>query len=74
MRNSQYLYGDNFDAKAIQQMPYVEALDYKNRCASALTEELVMAPAQTTDWFRINAIAKAKKFNEALLREAYGRD
>lgn len=74
MKNSQYLYGDLFDAKAMAEMPYATALTYKNHCAKTTTDKLVKEPMLETDWRRINAIAKAMKFNEALLNEAYGRD
>lgn len=74
MKNSQYLYGDTFNAKAMSEMQYTTALAYKNRCASELTKTLVAESVMSTDWRRINTIAKAIKFNEALLLEAQGRD
>lgn len=74
MKNSQYLYGDAFNAKTMSEMPYTTALTYKNRCAYELTKMLVSESTMSTDWRRINTIAKAIKFNEALLLEAQGRD
>lgn len=74
MKNSQYLYGDTFNAKAMSEMPYTSALAYKNHCAMVLTKTLIAESVMTTDWRRINTIAKAVKFNEALLLEAQGRD
>ncbi len=74
MKNSQYLYGRQFDAKEIQSMPYAQALEYKLRCAKELIRALAEANVEKTDWHRINNIGKAIKFNEALVAETKGKD
>jgi hypothetical protein len=74
MKNSQYLYGGVFDATSMAIMPYTEALKYKINCAKTLTSKLVASSVLDTDWRRINSIAKAISFNEALLSEAEGKD
>lgn len=74
MRNSAFIYGDTFDAKAMNSMSYIDALHYKNNCAKVLTTSLVKADAVNTDWYRLNLVAKAVKFNQELIREAEGRD
>lgn len=74
MRNSNFIYGNNFDAKIMSSMSYKDALEYKNMCAKALTKALVKESAMNTDWHRLNTVAKAIKFNEALIKEAEGKD
>lgn len=55
-------------------MSYKDALEYKNMCAKALTKSLVKESAMSTDWHRLNTVAKAIKFNQELIKEAEGRD
>lgn len=74
MRNSNFIYGNNFDAKVMNSMSYIDALHYKNTCAQTLTRELVKSEAMSTDWHRLNTVAKAIKFNQELIKEAEGRD
>lgn len=58
----------------MSSMSYKDALEYKNMCAKALTKSLVKESAMSTDWHRLNTVAKAIKFNQELIKEAEGRD
>ncbi len=73
MKQSVWLYGDEFDAKGMCDMKYPEALEYKNSCAKALINLLIEEPyAHNSD--RIHDASKAISWNNYLITEALGKD
>ena len=67
MKNSTYLYGDNFNAKRLSTMNYVSALYKKIEWSTDLISKLNEAPYMQRDIIRIKACLDAQIFNATLI-------
>ena len=69
MKNSKYLYGDNFDAKLLNDMNYIVALQTKIKWATKLVSKLNVVDYMKRDSVRIKACFDAQRFNAKLIDE-----
>lgn len=66
-KSTQYLY--NIDPSELTNMPYKEALEYKRFCANELVKRLIKPHFTERNDVRLNAVLKARSFNDKLLKE-----
>ena len=69
MKNSKYLYGDNFDAQKLENMNYISALFQKIEWATELVSKLNEVDYMKRDSVRIKACFDAQRFNAKLIDE-----
>jgi len=69
MKNSKYLYGDNFDAELLSTMNYVSALYKKIEWSTDLISKLNEGSYMQRDIIRIKACLDAQIFNSILIKE-----
>lgn len=74
MRNSQFLYGNDFDATQLRELSAEQYLWRKIHSSQELVELLSNEPLETRDMFRINKSLSSQKHNRKLIDELYGRD
>jgi len=73
MKQSEWLYGTNFDPRALQELTYIQALHRKILWARELRDLLLKEP-YAVHAPQVNDVSKAIKFNEALIDEVFGKD
>ena len=66
VKDSKFLYGQK-DLSILKNMSYLDALNQKIQWAKSLLYKLQEIDYKQRDFYRINAVANAIKFNEALL-------
>lgn len=66
MKESSKIYGQYFDETKLANMNYIEALEYKNKCAQNVLDELFKEP-YSKNHDLINDVSKAIKFNQTLI-------
>ena len=69
MKDSEYLYGTNYDADKLSAMTYTDALAQKIKWAQETIDKLLEIPYQERPMLRIKRIGTAIKFNQAMLDE-----
>lgn len=74
MKHPLYLYGDDFDATTLRELPVEQYLQRKIIASQELVELLMREPLETRDFRRINESLESQKFNLVLLDELYGRN
>ena len=74
MRDSQFLYGDDFDATALRELTIEQYLWRKIHASEELVELLQQKPLYERDMFRINLSLQSQRHNRKLLDELYARN
>jgi len=74
VKDSTYLYGDNFDSVVLRDLNYVSALRRKILWSKELIDELLEVSYTERDMRRVNDSLKAQKYCNALIDECYGKD
>lgn len=67
MKSTQYLYG--VEPSRFSDMPYRLAIEFKIECCKELKDDLLIDGYRAADVERLDAVVKAEKFNNQLLKE-----
>lgn len=74
MRDSQYLYGEQFDGTVLRELSYASALYRKIFWSEELVSQLMEVPYTDRDMRRVNASLNAQKHCRSLIEECFVKD